>query len=263
MAFKCGSFEDFLDVRSVFNENKEKFLEAYERIAEDLSTENLHNLRICSRKFISFLNFIPKRYLKSSMKKYEENFEKIINKSGKLRDIQIINSFYKEFSVPEEFIQLQNEIKDKEEKKFRFFYHSLKVKKLINKEFTNLMVSKEFVFLENMKKFKNFIKGSKLKNFSDKESIHNFRIQIKTFKYQFEFLKDFKDLLQIREQLDILQKHSGRIHDLELFRKELNSFNKDNSKIIPESVFNEIKSSEKSSCYLFEKEFTALRDSVK
>lgn len=263
MVFVPGSFEDFLDIKSIFNEIKTQFLDTFQNSEKQFSQHNLLELRIYSRRMLAFFSFVPSRYLKDSLEKYESLFEKILKKSGKLRDIEIVMKLSEEFSLPESFLLLQKEVKHMEEKKYIAFQHSIKTKKLKKKEFSNLMVSKEFLFIERIKDLKNFIKEAKSDNLHDKEAIHSISIKIKNFKCQFEYLSPYKENNKSTiEELAILQELSGTIYNLQLLRKEINNFSKTNQ-IDFEKTLKEILKEENESILKFKKELLTLFSLIK
>jgi|YNPMSStandDraft_1061717.scaffolds.fasta_scaffold00016_65 CHAD domain-containing protein len=207
------------------------YLQLYSALLEKKKTNTIHDIRVCSRRLITLLNF----YLSQCNSYYANNLNKILKfyfrNLSKLRDVQI---------------QIENnQTKSIQSAEWKCFldYLSSKEKKLkqkINELFTeNSRLEIEglmFFFKDDLKnsinngeitindlvsrinqQFKKCILFLQNINIDHAVTIHNFRIEFKKFRYLYELLYPFYHRVMLEsKELGKYQTLLGNIQDSEV-----------------------------------------------
>lgn len=214
-----------------YNNLSDNYLQLYNLLLNKKKTNAIHDIRVCSRRLITLLNF----YLTKGSSLYAQNLSKILKfyfkNLSKLRDVQILiennqtksiqskewNSFIKfllsrEKELKRKVDNLFSENSRAEIEGLMFFFKQELVNTLNKGELTLFdlveMINKQFEksvqFLQNI-------------NIEKIETIHKFRIEFKKFRYLYELLYPiYPEKLMESKELGKYQTLLGNIQDSEV-----------------------------------------------
>lgn len=210
-----------------------------ERIHSEFSEDNVHDLRVAIRRFISaldfFSNFYPTYYFKKIKKEIKSQFDSL----SQLRDIQVmmITTIKMKVSFPQlyEFLiyLIEKEYEQINLNKMKFaeidvsylddYYYFLN--RTIRIDFQNIVINFEDVSKIIQTKYEEIIEYKSMIDFDNPPTIHQLRIKIKKFRYMIETLSEVmsksKRILNI---LSNFQTKMGLFQDSEVYIKEFTNF---------------------------------------
>jgi CHAD domain-containing protein len=210
-----------------------------QRIHSEFSEENVHDLRVAIRRFISaldfFSNFYPTYYFKKIKKETKSQFDSL----SQLRDIQvmIITTIKMKVSLPQlyEFLiyLIEQEYQQISFNKEKFslidvnylddyFYF---LNRAIRIDYQNTQINFEDVNRIIRSKYIEVLEYKSKVDFDNPQTIHQLRIKIKKFRYMIETIAEVmsksKRILNI---LSSFQTKLGLIQDSEVYMKEFTNF---------------------------------------
>lgn len=175
----------------------------YNSALKKFKNDTIHDLRVCSRRIITLVNFILSKFnsiyglnLVKTLKFYFKNL-------AKLRDIQILIENHKAKAIKDEYwLMFINYLYEKEKKTIKklhplftqenlteieglFFFFGLELRNALKNEIISaedLIGAIDEKYKQAMNKFKNI-------DIAKIETIHKFRIHFKKFRYLYEFLQ--------------------------------------------------------------------------
>lgn len=190
------------EVTDYFDKNYQKFIKLRKKVHLQPDEENVHDLRIASRRLLTLIRVFE-------LDPFSKPLKKAANKLGELRDVDVSVSHADLYGLDTK--KLKNERKKLRKKVRKFFtkQHEKIIDKIIHHAQVKLQEKDEDdlhrvvdKYKEEMMKWKDVPIG--------RENFHQFRIALKKARYLLEAQGEkVKDLVKLQDLL-------GDIHDLEV-----------------------------------------------
>ncbi|MCE5305904.1 MAG: CHAD domain-containing protein [Chloroherpetonaceae bacterium] len=230
--FRAFMFEIINEKYSIY---KEKLTDCTRKMSDD----NVHNLRVSSRRFLSVLNlykqFYPTLYFSMISKMVKKNFKNM----GRLRDVQVMIENCQllkiQFPIIYDFINYLLTNEKKIITNFSQGITDININELDGMMYFLIHILKyDFPEIKhNFSAFEIFL-DDKLKSLrtlynqitpTNSKTIHKFRIAVKKYRYVIEILQDFvPDYKQLYKRLVRIQDRAGEIQDLAVLINEFEIF---------------------------------------
>ncbi len=235
-----NSADDFrIFMLEIINQKYDIYRHNLEIYSKEISSDNIHNFRVSSRRFRTALNLykeiFPSEYFEIIIKIVKQNFKSL----GDLRDIYIMINNCKEIKIQYSVICYFIDFLLRKEKKaiaeISKSLSNINLNQLDNSIFFLINdlkyaypdIKPDFSILENHLNDQLHLMGQLYSqiDYSDLRSIHKFRIATKKFRYSIEILQDFipnyKDLYK---RLVNIQDDAGAIQDNVVLINHLNKY---------------------------------------
>ncbi|MEN6295209.1 MAG: CHAD domain-containing protein [Chloroherpetonaceae bacterium] len=235
-----NSSEDFRAfLFEIINEKYSSYKEKLINCTRQMSDDNVHNLRVSSRRFLSVLNlykpFYPTLYFSMISKMVKKNFKNM----GRLRDVQVMVENCQllkiQFPVIYDFINYLLTNEKKIITNFSQGITDININELDGMMYFLIHILKyDFPEIKhNFSVFEIFL-DDKLRSLrtlynqitpTNSKTIHKFRIAVKKYRYVIEILQDFvPDYKQLYKRLVRIQDRAGEIQDFAVMINEFEIF---------------------------------------
>jgi len=190
------------EVTDYFDKNYQKFLKLRKKVHSDPDEENVHDLRIASRKLLTLIRIFE-------LDPFSKPLKKAANKLGELRDIDVSLAHAAEFGLEAEDLKEERRRLRKKVKKFFDKHHKRIIEKIIHHAQVKLLEKNEDDLQSVVENYK-----TEMMKWKDvrigRENFHKFRIALKKARYILEAQgAKVKDIVKLQDLL-------GDIHDLEV-----------------------------------------------
>jgi CHAD domain-containing protein len=190
------------EITDYFDKNYQKFLKLRKKVHLRPDEENVHDLRIASRRLLTLIRIFQ-------LDPFSKPLKKAANKLGDLRDVDVSVSHANEYGLETKKLKAERKKLRKKVKKFFTKDHQKIIEKIIHHAQVKLTEKNEDDlhevvnnYKEEMLKWKDVPIG--------RENFHQFRIALKKARYILEAQGEkVKDLVRLQDLL-------GDIHDLEV-----------------------------------------------
>lgn len=205
------------EVSEYFDKNADQFLKLRKRVHRHPDEENVHDLRIASRRLLTLIKVF-------NLDPFSNPLKKAAKKLGKLRDLDVVIDHAKTYGL--ETNDLKKERKDLRRKVRKFFTkdHKKLIEKLIHHSQISLTNKNDTYFAKTVDDFREQMNQWEHVSLG-RENFHEFRIALKKTRYLLE--AQGKDVKELKKLQDIL----GDIHDLEVLTTKKGETNRDIQKM--------------------------------
>lgn len=193
-------------VTEYFDKNYQKFLRLRKKVHSSPDEENVHDLRIASRRLLTLIRIFE-------LDPFSKPLKKAANKLGELRDLDVSLLHADEYGLPADDLKLERKKARKKVKKFFTKQRQKTIDKIMHHAQIRLQEKDEGDLHDVVEKYK-----AEMMKWKDepigKENFHEFRIALKKARYILEAQGEkVKDLVKLQDLL-------GDIHDLEVLTEK-------------------------------------------
>lgn len=205
------------EVAEYFDKNADHFLKLRKQVHRHPDEENVHDLRIATRRLLTLIKIF-------NLDPFSEPLKKAAKKLGKLRDLDVAIDHAKAYGLETEDLKEERRAHRKKIKNFFTKEHKKLIEKIIhhsqitltNKDDHDLEKTLDD-FREQMNQWGNVQLG--------RENFHEFRIALKKARYLLE--AQGKNVKELKKLQDVL----GDIHDLEVLTLKKGETNREIQKM--------------------------------
>ena len=249
--------KSLITYQMVLEKKMAKVIKRYAKAKEDISSKNLHDLRVAIRRLLTLLKII-KIFEKADVKKFIKLLKNIMDPLGDYRDSLLHLTFLENSEIKtepalEEYHQQLLKKINKQEKIVRRVLKDFDIASFQNKLYSQIPLKLSRKTLKNSARWDKYIRKiiqkileSKEKVFQkmDLDEFHKTRIRFKKIRYLLEICTDWSFEIP-KENLEIIsriQTTMGDIHDIDLLAEDMLKFNqslypqKEGLSIIPNFV---------------------------
>lgn len=194
------------EVTEYFDKNYQKFLRLRKKVHSRPDEENVHDLRIASRRLLTLIRIFE-------LDPFSKPLKKAANKLGELRDLDVSLHHADEYGLPSDDLQLERKKARKKVKKFFTKQRQKTIEKIMHHAQIKLQEKDEGDLHDVVEKYK-----AEMMKWKDtpigRENFHEFRIALKKARYILEAQGErVKELVRLQDLL-------GDIHDLEVLTEK-------------------------------------------
>lgn len=212
------------EVSEYFDKNADQFLKLRKQVHRHPDEENVHDLRIASRRLLTLINIF-------NLDPFSQPLKKAAKKLGKLRDLDVAIIHAKTYGLDTEDLKDERKKQRKKVRKFLTNGHKKLIEKIIHHSQLTLTNKDDHDLEKTIGDFKEQMKQWEHVHLG-RENFHEFRISLKKARYLLE--AQGKDVKELKKLQDLL----GEIHDLEVLTLKKGETNLDIQKMKLEE-FNE------------------------
>lgn len=193
-------------VTEYFDKNYQKFLRLRKKVHSQPDEENVHDLRIASRRLLTLIRIFE-------LDPFSKPLKKAANKLGELRDLDVSLAHADEYGLPSEDLKRERNKARKKVKKFFTKQRQKTIEKIMHHAQVKLQEKNEGDLHDVVERYK-----SEMMKWKDvpigRENFHDFRIALKKARYILEAQGEkVKELVRLQDLL-------GDIHDLEVLTEK-------------------------------------------
>lgn len=190
------------EVTDYFDKNYQKFLKLRKQVHSHPDEDNVHDLRIASRRLLTLIRIFE-------LDPFSKPLKKAANKLGELRDVDVSLSHASEYGLDTKALKDERKKLRKKVKKYFTKQHQKIIDKIMHHAQVKLLEKNEDDLDEVVNNYKEeMLKWKEVP--IGRENFHEFRIALKKARYILEAQgENVKDLVKLQDLL-------GDIHDLEV-----------------------------------------------
>jgi CHAD domain-containing protein len=190
------------EVTQYFDKNYQTFLKLRKKVHAHPDVDNVHDLRIASRKLLTIIRLFE-------LDPFSKPLKKAANKLGELRDMDVSISHADQYGLKDDDLRKERKKLRKDVKKFFTKHRQKIIERIMHHAQVKLLEKKEDDLKEVVDNYKKELLHWKTVNIG-RENFHEFRIALKKARYILEAKGDkVKDIVKLQDLL-------GDIHDLEV-----------------------------------------------